>query len=276
MPVDLPKLLSSELAHRLEARQKQVEAALDRQLASGDATHGFYRVRGRAAARPPAWRAPAARAGHLLPPLHAPALGARAWCRDAGGAWNCWGSARPGRRLIGLRPNRLNLLSPPPAQDDRGRPGRGALLLARRKLRLMAYQRSLRDAVEVEADELATLRAMNRGQYLAVSRGAARGSLGAVSRARVGAPTPAAPRRALRRPAAGFADAPGSSSGASVLARGALQHTRARTPHARTHARARRSTTTCRASRPRWPRAPTGRARSGSTSSTRRSTRSGR
>jgi hypothetical protein len=55
-----------------------------------------------------------------------------------------------------------------PPQDSEGRPGRGALQLARRKLRLLSYQRSLRDAVEIEADELARARATARPMYLQV------------------------------------------------------------------------------------------------------------
>jgi len=50
-------------------------------------------------------------------------------------------------------------------QDTEGRPGRGALQLARRKLRLVDFQRRLRDAVELDADELAKLRQTARPVY---------------------------------------------------------------------------------------------------------------
>lgn len=56
-------------------------------------------------------------------------------------------------------------------QDSRGRPGRGALQLARRKLGLLEAQRQLRDAVEGFADELAAMRAGNRPMYSAVRGG---------------------------------------------------------------------------------------------------------
>jgi hypothetical protein len=48
MPVDLPKLLASELKGCLAARQAEVAAALEQRLAEGDAAPGFYRVRAQA------------------------------------------------------------------------------------------------------------------------------------------------------------------------------------------------------------------------------------
>jgi hypothetical protein len=72
-----------------------------------------------------------------------------------------------GFQQLSLRPGLGTL----PPQDASGRPGRGAMQLARRKLRLLQYQSQLRDAVELEADELAGLRANARGQYQQVGAG---------------------------------------------------------------------------------------------------------
>jgi hypothetical protein len=75
-------------------------------------------------------------------------------------------------RLGLLRPESTNQTEPTRPKDTEGRPGRGALQLARRKLRLLSFQTALRDAVEQEADELAKLRATARPLYQQVRAGA--------------------------------------------------------------------------------------------------------